>query len=66
MKMEIDRLARVEIDLPDPHVLVLEDDPLPDFTERDAFFPGRFQSRLVGHAGHRYLGSTAMALISIR
>jgi len=22
---------------------------LPDFTERDAFFLGRFQSRLVGH-----------------
>src|SRR5215510_9710252 len=44
VKVEIDCLTRVEIDLPNPHVLVLEDDPLPDFTERDAFFPGRFQS----------------------
>jgi hypothetical protein len=46
---------------------VLEDDPLPDFTERDAFSLPAFSPDLSVIAGHRLFGrDTAMALISIR
>src|SRR5581483_113709 len=49
VNVEIDRLARIEIDLPDAHIFVLENDALPDFTKLDALLFCCFKSRLVGH-----------------
>ena len=43
------RLARLEPDLPDPHLIVLEQDLLADFAELDAAIGRGLQSEFVVH-----------------
>jgi hypothetical protein len=66
--MEVDGFARIEIDFPNPHMLVFKYDALTDFAQLDTALRGFRNSRFIGHGGsaHAYFGNTAMALISIR
>ncbi len=71
--MEVDGLAGIEPHLPDPDVLVLQDDAVADLAERDAALGRRLYSiasdicsSSSAQRSTRSSATTAMALISIR
>jgi len=68
VNMEVDGLAGMEIDFPNPHVLVFKYDALADFAQLNAAFRRFGDSKFIGHTGclRAHFGSTAMALISIK